>query len=480
MKKLIHNATIVDSSSKVFEGSLLIDGDKIKEVRAGSLPIDSDIDETIDASGRIVIPGMVNAHYHSYSNVLKGTTNNLPLEIWSLYTVAYGHSLTEEELELAVLLGAIEMIKNGTTACIDHYPHLVGSNAALKAYEKTGMRIGFAPMMHDVPDHHFLNVKLPNYFKKKLDDAPRKSVGEVDDYYRGLIEAWHNKNGNIEIMLGPNAPQRCSSDMLNLCRELSEEFGLAVHTHLLETKGQLISGVETFPDGIFGHLKEHGLLSEKLSVAHAVILKNNEIELLRGHGVTVVHNPASNMTLGSGKAPIHHFLNETSKLAIGTDASNCGTQHNLFEAMRLAAMWHRVDEPDYQKWPQSVDVWRMATAGGAGVFSNDSVLGRITEGAAADLVFLKATGTSFTPLQDPVTQLVFQENGRSVDSVMVAGEWVMKDGSLTTLNEREILEEVRERTEHLMSHSKQQVELADQLAPYFKQRYDELQRENYN
>src|SRR5262245_61306774 len=158
----------------------------------------------------ILMPGLVNAHYHSYSTVLKGTENSLPLEAWALYTVAYGRALSEEAIRLAVLLGAAEMLRSGITACLDHFPHVRWADAALSAHEASGMRVGFAPFMHDRLDHELLDVPLPPEIRRRLDAAPRADPAGAERLYRHLVARWHGRAGRITLLLGPNAFQRCS------------------------------------------------------------------------------------------------------------------------------------------------------------------------------------------------------------------------------------------------------------------------------
>lgn len=452
------------------KGSVFIEGDRIThvisehETRLLEELIEA-ADDVIEAENDILIPGMVNSHYHSYTNVLKGTVNNLPLELWTLYTVAYGHALEEEDLYLSALLGCIEMMKAGVTSCLDHFPHIGKAEAALSAYEESGMRVAFAPMLHDVPDEEFFQLYVPDSLKSKSKGA---SPAEMKSFYRSLLSSYHKRDGRIEIQLGPNAPQRCSPEMLSMCNELSEVEGLRVHTHLLETKAQRLQGDLAFEGGVVGHLDRAGLIDERLSVAHAVWLNSSEIALLRNRGVAVVHNPASNLLLGSGVAPIPSFSKQGGHVAIGTDGSNCGTNQNLFEAMRLTTLIQRVGQ-DYSSWLDTEDVIQMGTTSGASILGKENELGRIVENDLADLVLLDGKTSMLSPLNDPVSQLVHQENGQSVKSVMVNGRWTVKEGTLLTIDEENVLRKVRERREAMMDRCREPLERAGRLRPYFEQ-----------
>ncbi|MCA0987316.1 amidohydrolase family protein [Guptibacillus algicola] len=450
------------------KGSVFIEGNRITHmIREHDTCLLEELshlaDDVIEAENDILIPGMVNSHYHSYTNVLKGTVNKLPLELWTLYTVAYGHALEEEDVYLSALVGCIEMMKAGVTSCVDHFPHIGKSEAALSAYEESGMRVAFAPMMHDVPDEEFFEVYLPDSLRSKSKGA---SPAEMKRFYRSLLSTYHKRDGRMEIQLGPNAPQRCSPEMLDVCRDLSETEGLRVHTHLLETKAQRLQGDLTFEDGVIGHLDRAGLINEQLSVAHAVWLTPSEIELLQDSGVTSVHNPASNLVLGSGIAPIHAL--KKGEVALGTDGSNCGTNQNLFEAMRLTALIHRVNQ-DYSFWLGAEDVFRMGTTSGARVLGKENELGRIVENDLADLVLLNEKTSLLSPLNDSISQLVYQENGSSVKSVMVNGRWTVKEGKLLTIDEEKVLRKVSERREAMMNRCREPLVRANQLRPYFEE-----------
>ncbi|MDQ0199712.1 amidohydrolase family protein [Neobacillus ginsengisoli] len=473
-KTLIKNPLIVSNVPSVGnkKGTVLVEGQTITDVfyhQENLLKdLESHADEIIDAENMVLIPGMVNSHYHSYTNLLKGTVNNLPLEIWALYTMAYGYALEDEDIYYAVLLGCIEMMKAGVTSCVDHFPHIWTSEAALKAYDQAGMRVAFAPMLHDVPDEQFFQIAFPPSIQKQRPKKTATSIEEMKSFYQSIISIWHQKDGRISIQLGPNAPQRCSEHILQLCKELSEKGNLRIHTHLLETKAQYQQCQKNFPGGLVRHLDRLGLLNEKISCVHAVWLDDEEIQLLVDRNVSIVHNPASNLLLGSGIAPIPSFWKKGANVALGTDGSNCGTIHNLFEAMRLTAMIHRPQESNYSNWMTPEAVFNMATTSGAKVLGMERELGRIASGQKADFVLLKTKNTFWAPLNDPMSQLVHQENGSSVDSVLVNGQWTLRQGTTVTIDEEKVFLEVRKRREGLLEKWQEPLKRAERLRPHFE------------
>jgi len=465
----IANARMIrpDTGHELRPGGVLVEGDSIAAVVTSEREqhdTRARARDVIDAAGMLVMPGLVNAHYHSYGTVLKGTENSLPLEPWALYTVAYGRALGAEAIRLAVLLGAAEMIRNGITACLDHFPHTALADVALAAHEASGMRVAFAPFVHDVFDHEFLGLALPPEIRAVLDTAPRSEPAAAERMYRDLAGRWH---GRVTILLGPNAFQRCSPRLIDLWRRLAADPGLHAHTHLLETRAQAACGAEMWPGGTVAEMARAGLLSERLSVAHGVWLTPDETDLLARHDVTVVHNPASNLMLGSGRLPLTTLLERGVALALGTDSSNSGGRHDLFEVMRLALMLPRPDTSDPRGWPTARRIFDMATTGGAHAIGQAKVLGRIEPGHRADLVLLDpgTAGLAGTPVTVP--HLVQHGGAAAVKSVMIDGAWVLRDGRILAFDESAVLERAATVAAEARAAAGPGLVLAETASPYF-------------
>jgi 5-methylthioadenosine/S-adenosylhomocysteine deaminase len=423
--------------------------------------------ERFDAGGAILMPGLVNAHYHSYSTVLRGTENSLPLEAWALFTVAYGQALGEEAIRLAVFLGAAEMLRNGITGCLDHFPHVRWADAALSAHEGSGLRVGFAPFMHDLFDHELLDVPLPPEIRRRLDAAPRSVPAGAERLYRDLVARWHGRAGRIVVLLGPNAFQRCSAPLWELWRRLGEELGLTAHTHLAETRAQGAYGQRRWPGGTVAEMDRQGLLSERLSVAHGIWLSPLERELLARRGVTVVHNPASNLMLGSGRMPLVDSLALGAPLALGTDSSNTGGRHDLFEVMRLALMLPRPDTREPWAWPRPAQVLDMATGGGARALGLAGRLGELAPGHRADLVLLDPRGAALAGVAVTLPQVVQHASAAAVAAVMVEGRWVLRDGRILAFDEEAVLDRLAALGPELLAAARPAVDLAATAAAHF-------------
>ena len=423
--------------------------------------------EIFDATGMVLMPGLVNAHYHSYGSLLKGTENSLPLEPWALYTVAYGRALGADAIRVAVLLGAAEMIRNGITACLDHFPHVGWADAALSAHEASGLRVAFAPFMHDVFDHEFLQISLPPEICATLDTAPRSDGATAERMYRDLASRWRGHR-RLTILLGPNAFQRCSPALSDVWRRLAEDPGLHAHTHLVETRAQAARGRAVWRGGTVAEMARRGLLGERLSVAHGVWLNPEEADLLANHGVTVVHNPASNLMLGSGRLPLPAMLERGVTVALGTDSSNSGGRHDLFEVMRLALMLPRLDTPAPRAWPAPRRVFEMATIGGARAIGQAGLVGSIEPGQRADLVLLDPRGPGLAGGPVTVPLLVQHGSAAAVAAVMIDGTWVLRDGRILAFDEATVLAEAAAVTAEVRAAAGPGLVLAETAAPFFQ------------
>lgn len=418
--------------------------------------------EIIDATGLVIMPGMINAHHHAYSNVLRGTENSLPLELWALYTVAYGKALDAGAIRLAILLGAAEMLRHGVTGVIDHFPHIRHAGAALAAHRESGLRVGFAPFIHDVHDHDFLGMEMPDELRRRLNGAgfpPHEFFAEV---FRELAP---QAGGRVALFLGPNAPQRCSPELLRLWVKLRDQYGLAVHTHLLETRAQAEGARAHWPEGLVVMMAKAGLLTRGLSVAHGIWLDVKERDMLARAGVAVSHNPASNLMLGSGAMATIDYLARGVAVGLGSDSANTGGVANPFELMRLAMSLPRIASTDFRAWPGPRDALRMATEGGAAVLQRPD-LGRIALGGPADLVLYDPDTALTQSAGDTVTALVQHGGPHAIRAVMIGGDWALRDGRVLAFDEDAARTEYRDRAGAILDAAKPEMALVRDASPW--------------
>jgi 5-methylthioadenosine/S-adenosylhomocysteine deaminase len=231
--------------------------------------------------------------------------------------------------------------------------------------------------------------------------------------------------------------QRCTDRLLVGSAELSRKRKLPIHIHLAETKPQAVMGQRIYGTSLLRHLDEIGVLDETMSLAHAIWVEPEDIELFAKRGATPVHNPASNLRIGSGLAPLKEYLSAGVSVALGTDGAASNDGQNMFDAVRLATLIHNQAGSDFNDWIAPRQAIAMATRNGARAFGIDA--GAIAPGKLADIVLLQRDTAAFTPLNDVLGQLVFCENGASVHSVLVDGEFVVEAGRLTKVDEAEVL-----------------------------------------
>jgi guanine deaminase len=254
---------------------------------------------------------------------------------------------------------------------------------------------------------------------------------------RDILATWEFDRRRIRPALGPTIPLHCSDPFLIDCANLARDHGIPLQTHLAESRAQGAIARTRYGTSLVGHLEQLGFLSERLSVAHAIWIDDEEIGKLGQAGARVAHNPASNLRLGSGVAPARKMLRAGLTVGLGTDASNTSDGQNMFEVTRLAAYLSRIEGSDAEEWISAASAFQLATEGSANVLGFEKI-GRLAVGYEADIVFLRLDSPHFVPLRAPLLQMVFGENGTSVQSVMIGGRVVFHDGKLLTLDEAEL------------------------------------------
>jgi guanine deaminase len=279
------------------------------------------------------------------------------------------------------------------------------------------------------------------------------------------------------VCLSPSTPHRCTDALLERVAEASAAASLPVHTHLLETRVQAVAARRLYGDTMVEHIRTLGLLSRRLSCAHAVWLTDRDVDLLAEAGVGVSHNPLSNLYLGSGVARAWDLVRRGVAVGVGSDGPNCGASMPLFEIMKLAACVHRPAEPDGDRWPTAHDAFRLATIGGARAHGLDREIGSIEEGKKADLVLLDADAPAFVPLNEPVMQLVYGENGQAVRTVMVGGVVALDDGRPTMFDADDVIGEARERGARLRERALPALDRVRDVKPALDGAYRALLRE---
>ena len=393
----------------------------------------------LEATGSLILPGFVNAHTHSYGTLARNFGPGLPLEPWMMYSWAITGGRTPEEAYLSAFIQGVEALLTGTTTILDHLGGDVAfSGEAARAYDDLGIRAAVAPMISDMPLHLTVGVEESRWSAeheagaRMLEPLP---AAELLELTRALHAKWHGAgDGRISILVGPSAPQRCSPELLDGCAQLSEELDARVHTHLLETRVQ-----SAHPRAGVWELDRHGLVDERLIGAHAVWATPDELARLGEAGASLVHNPHSNLQLGSGIAELARWRANGVNPALGTDGSNCGGSLDMLSSMRLATLLHRPSLADESRWESPWTTLDMATTRGAKALGLTAV-GRIAEGWNADLAIFDISSTPFFASDDPLASLILSSTSSLATHVLVAGRVVVEDGAIEGIDLSELSE----------------------------------------
>jgi 5-methylthioadenosine/S-adenosylhomocysteine deaminase len=418
---IIRNGMVLtlDLAGTYFErGTLVIDGDRIVSVGDGTAPVtDQPGDRAIDASGKIVMPGLIDLHYHTALG--KGYNDHLPLweyldECW--YPIV--RAVDPEAAYWAALVSYTESIKAGVTTVNDMYRQL---GALAQAAADIGIR---AVLSSD--------AALPEHGLDTLADNA------------SAYAASHGKaEGRIEVWVGIDWLPTVDLAFLRDARSLADELGTGVHIHLNESMSEVEDSLERFGTRPAHVYHQAGLLGPDVVAAHSVCLDDSEIRLLAETGAHVSHNPSSNAKLGNGIARVPEMLRSGINVGLGHDACECNNSADMFEVMKFASLVHRARWADASLMPAEM-VLRMATNSGARALGHDT--GRLQPGSKADIILIDTGNAIFTPLLTDSaahvqSHLVFAANGSVVDTSIIDGRIVMQGRRLVFVDEQQVVHE---------------------------------------
>ena len=441
-----------NSENTIIEnGEIWIRDDRIEALGpAGEVarPADAIDVEEIDVSGRLILPGLINGHAHSYAALLKGSVDTQPLDIYMLNVIAKNSNRTPREVYVSTLVDCITMIRTGTTGVIDHFSHRPALTeealeAVMQAFHDSGMRAAVAPMFADLPYIETIPLKadaLPDDIRKIYADLPRPDIGAYFAILRNALDGLDRFDSTVGLLLGIDGPQRCSAELLDAAEAFQNKHGLGLHTHMLETKTQAVMAGDK---GMVRDLLDRGILNDKSTLVHFIWCGDDDIAAAREAGATLVHCPTSTLLVGSGISPVLILHRQSLPIAIGTDGGNCGPV-NLFEKIRLAALLQHVTEPDFESWLTSEEIFKMAMDGGARALGRPGEIGVLRAGAKADLAVINPSSHWQRPLGDIWNHIVYYESGVGVEQVYTDGKLLLDGDKLTTIDEPAILAEAEE------------------------------------
>lgn len=487
MATLWRNALLItmgdDARSTPLRADLLIDDDTIAAIGPDlKAPAGTTV---IDGRDLLIYPGLINAHTHSWEVLFRGTSDRLPLELWMLtsYPPVGLPPVSPRLAYLRTQVAGIEALHGGTTTVLDDIGELpvqsAGTLAAVfDAYDDIGLRATCTGGVADVP----LVDRLPHagdVFPACVLERSRAAmpdgaaiVRDFIDFSADAFRHFHKRSPRLRYAVGPSAPQRSSDELLLASAALAEAHDAVLHTHLLETRLQAVLAEQRYGTTAVEHLRQLGVLTGNVTLAHAIWLTPSDIETIASSGASAVHNPLSNQKLGSGLFPWRAMHAAGAVVALGSDGASSSDSLRMLEVVKAAALLHTLGTPQYTDWPAVDEVLWAATRGGAEAVGQAGDIGQLTVGAQADLVVIDLTATtSFTPLNDAARQLVYSEDGRSIHQVWVAGELLLEDGVILSIDERAVLAEFREEAARYLAGTADWAPANARFAPFVADTY---------
>ncbi len=368
----------------------------------------------IDASGKVLMPGLINAHTHVSMTLMRCFADDITLMSWlNDHIWPFEAKLTADDVALGARLGMVEMIMGGTTSFVDMYWY---ESAVAREAKRMGMRAVVSPCFVD----------------------PRMEAFEQD-----LVDTLREVEGcdRVTVCVAPHAPYSCSLENLKRGVELSREYNLPVHIHLSETDDEVRMVRSTYDMTPTEFIDSLGYFDRPTLAAHCVRLTDNDVRILREKGVSALHNPQSNMKLSSGISPVWHLLQSGVNVALGTDGTCSNNDLDMWDEMRTAALLQKVAGTNPTVLP-AYEALRMATVNGARAIGKEGELGIIAEGALADIILVDTSRPHFHPMNDLVSTLVYCGKASDVDTVVIDGRIVASGGRVVGLDYESLYSEI--------------------------------------
>ena len=423
---IISNGIVVtvDGERRVFDpGSVAIRGNVIAAVGpADQIAAQYRAADTIDARGRVVMPGLINTHTHAPMVLYRGLGDDLALMDWLQKYIfpAEAKTVSPAFVRTGTNLAALEMIRSGTTAYVDMYYF---EEEIARATKRAGLRgvLGQTIIEFPVPD-----AKTPA-------DALKRTEAFIREFQQDAL---------ITPAVAPHAVYTNDAASLTQSRDLARKYDVPLVIHLAETEAEIPLSLERHKARPIAALEALGVFAGRVIAAHGVWVQADEIQLLARRGVGVAHNPESNMKLASGTAPVPQYLDAKVAVGLATDGAASNNDLDMFEAMRQAAFLHKLQAKDPRVVSARVAL-DMATIGGARVLGREKELGSLEAGKLADVIVVRMDQPRQTPMYDPISHLVYTTRGDDVETTIVNGRTLMRSGKVLSLDEARVLSDAR-------------------------------------
>ena len=429
-KLLIRNATIItlDPQNRILQGSVVIEQGRISAISQHPPQDLSGFSEIIDGYGRVLLPGFVQTHIHLCQTLFRGAADDLALIDWlkqRVWPMEAAH--TPESLYASARLGIAELIKGGTT-CALTMETVNHTEAVFRAVEESGFRATVGKCMMDA------GADVPAALNEITDESLAESLA--------LLSRWHGRaNGRIRYCFAPRFAVSCTHTLLERVAQLSREHGVLVHTHASENRDEIAIVEQATGKRNIAYLRDTGLAAPHVVLAHCIHLNEEELEILSTSGTHVSHCPSSNLKLASGIAPVKEMLARGISVSLGADGAPCNNRLDMFTEMRTAALLQKVLHGP-ETLP-ALTALRMATIDGARALGLEPEIGSVEVGKRADLILLNLDHLHTTPQPDLIGTIVYAAETSNVETVLIDGQILLREGSLLTLDETEVIADAK-------------------------------------
>ena len=410
-------------------GGLAVDGTDIVAVAESDTIVERFVAaDMIDATGMVILPGLINTHTHAPMVMYRGLADDLALMEWLEQYIlpAESKTVSPEFVRVGTRLAALEMIRSGTTTYVDMYYF---EEVIAEATRNAGLRgvLGQTIIQFPAPDA----------------PTPADALARAERF----IEAWR-EDDLIVPAVAPHSMYTLDEATLLASRDLARRHGVPMLIHLAETEDEVEIAHARHGQSPTAYLEAIDFWGPNTLAAHGVWVSADDIAILRRRGVGVSHNPESNMKLASGAAPVTRYLEAGVTMGLGTDGAASNNDLDMFEAMRVASLLHKLQDAD----PRSIGAetaLEMATIGGARAIRLEGLIGSLEPGKRADLIIVSMNAARQTPMYNPISHIVYTTRGDDVDTTVVNGRILMRAGRVLSLDESAVLADARAMAERV-------------------------------
>lgn len=427
MRLLIKNGNLVTQNKKreiLYKTDLLIEDEKIKKIDKN---IKEKVDKIIDADGKVVLPGLINTHTHLAMTLLRGYADDLSLEEWwekKIYPLE--SKFNRQSVYWGSFLGALELIKSGTTCFIDFYYF---EDEVAKVVKKIGLRANLGIGILDLSTFAFKN-------KKEILKEAEKLIKE-------------NKSELIDFSLAPHMFQTTSIETYKMAKEITKKYNLIFQTHCEETEKEVNFCLKKYKKRPVEILAQEKILDENTLLVHCCHLNKKEIEILSEKKVKVSHCPISNLKLVSGIMPLNEMLKKKIIVGLGTDGACSHNSLDLFQEMKTCALIHKIVNKD-PKVLSAQEVLDLSTIKGAEILKKEKEIGSLEVGKKADLIILNFNQVHLQPCHNIVSHLVYSAKGSDVETCLINGKIIMEKRKFLTIDEEKIIFEANQQINQII------------------------------